>query len=387
MKRVIKLTEKDLTKIVEKVLLEQSVVGAPNFGMVNTNNDRGGAIRNIVSGANKANINPKGLKIGAGGKYDPKRKKDVEELQQKLIDLGLLKTTTGKPTGYFGELTQKALDRYMSGAGTPVTAKQKEKPKDSFFDRLKTYKPETQKSTGKLSPQVIKQLDYLKKNNLMGDEKFTILDDNQSMVHAFEPGYKLWKSYYVITGRDTSGDKVVVNDFYKKVWDQADFKSLFQGNFNKFMDNINNCIYGGGYKSGDWGKIEQTPAGVFRRTSGILDRYEDYLAQQSDEAVYGKKYISFETLDNKEINTAFHGTQLEPRVKVLTAKDIEKQSCKKRKMSKGCVNFKEPDILELNKWIGPHQKSIWLPSDGSSIVQVPLDVSEEGFSDFWQKYI
>ena len=35
MKKVIKLTESDLEQIVKRVIKEQSVIGAPNYGMTN----------------------------------------------------------------------------------------------------------------------------------------------------------------------------------------------------------------------------------------------------------------------------------------------------------------------------------------------------------------
>jgi len=60
----------------------------------------------------KEDINPKKLKFGDGGDKLPKFKRDVSILQQKLIDLGCLKTKSGKPTGYFGSLTDSALNTY-----------------------------------------------------------------------------------------------------------------------------------------------------------------------------------------------------------------------------------------------------------------------------------
>ena len=74
MKKIIRLTEQDLEKIVKKVLIEQKEI-----------------------------LNPKGLKFGDRGE-------DVKILQQKLMDKGLLKTNTMKPTGYFGPLTKNALE-------------------------------------------------------------------------------------------------------------------------------------------------------------------------------------------------------------------------------------------------------------------------------------
>jgi len=84
MKNIIKLTESDLEKIVQKVLNEQST----------------------------AIVNPKNLKFGDRGE-------DVRKLQQKLIDMGVLKLKQG-PTGYFGNMTQRALAR-AEGKPVPTT--------------------------------------------------------------------------------------------------------------------------------------------------------------------------------------------------------------------------------------------------------------------------
>jgi len=84
MRKIIKLTESDLGKIVQKVLNEQST----------------------------ASVNPKNLKFGDRGE-------DVRKLQQKLIDMGVLKLKQG-PTGYFGNLTQRALAR-AEGKPVPTT--------------------------------------------------------------------------------------------------------------------------------------------------------------------------------------------------------------------------------------------------------------------------
>lgn len=69
----------------------------------------------------KIDINPKNLKIGDGKGDRLNLKKDVSTLQQKLIDLGCLKTKTGKPTGYFGPLTDKALEDYNKKGSCKVS--------------------------------------------------------------------------------------------------------------------------------------------------------------------------------------------------------------------------------------------------------------------------
>lgn len=62
----------------------------------------------------ETNINPKNLKFGDRGD-------DVKKLQQLLMDKGLLKTTSMKPTGYFGKLTRAALEK---AKGVKNTSKQ-----------------------------------------------------------------------------------------------------------------------------------------------------------------------------------------------------------------------------------------------------------------------
>lgn len=73
-------------------------------------------LKNIISNLileQKVDINPKKLKIGDRGN-------DVVLLQQALINSGLLKIS--KPTGYFGNLTNKALIEYYNKSNPNVTA-------------------------------------------------------------------------------------------------------------------------------------------------------------------------------------------------------------------------------------------------------------------------
>lgn len=65
----------------------------------------------------ETNINPKNLKFGDRGN-------DVKKLQQLLMDKGLLKTTSMKPTGYFGRLTRAALAKAIGVKNEPVVSKQ-----------------------------------------------------------------------------------------------------------------------------------------------------------------------------------------------------------------------------------------------------------------------
>jgi hypothetical protein len=119
MKKIIKLTESDLTKLVKRVLKEQgyfdNVKLMPTAYQYNQERERENASSKAIP---KENINPKNLKVGSGGSDNPSQVADVNRLQTKLIALGLLKTKSGKPTGYFGDATKKALDTYNQSSGS-----------------------------------------------------------------------------------------------------------------------------------------------------------------------------------------------------------------------------------------------------------------------------
>lgn len=89
------------------------------------------------------NINPKNLKFGDGGLRNPNQVNDVKILQQKLFDGGFLKTNTMKPTGYFGNLTKSALEKYQQTQKTS-TQKNYGNPAD-----ITTYPPCIQRYTTK----------------------------------------------------------------------------------------------------------------------------------------------------------------------------------------------------------------------------------------------
>jgi peptidoglycan hydrolase-like protein with peptidoglycan-binding domain len=121
-KKIIKITESQLEDIVKKVLIEQgNMFGTAGAGMKSPFMDWKSYSKSRMEPWSK-NINPKGLKKGMGGNKDPKNVEAVKKLQAELIRLGFLDLTTG-PTGYFGGLTQKALDRYNSGETSKVGSK------------------------------------------------------------------------------------------------------------------------------------------------------------------------------------------------------------------------------------------------------------------------
>jgi len=123
--KIIKLTESDLQKIINKVLNEQNTINS------------------FVTPALFQNINLKNLKVGDGGRNSPEKRNDVIALQQILINSGDLKTKTGKPTGYFGNLTNAALNSYnqskSSEKGQNMKVVTKPEKETSFTDNVKNF--------------------------------------------------------------------------------------------------------------------------------------------------------------------------------------------------------------------------------------------------------
>jgi peptidoglycan hydrolase-like protein with peptidoglycan-binding domain len=105
MKKVIKLTESDLEQIVKRVIKEQSVIGAPNYGVIDWKGKQDYSKNNLPSGVvavQKALIR-KGYDVGkkgADGDFGPATKSAVIKFQ---------KDNSIKQTGNVGPITAKAL--------------------------------------------------------------------------------------------------------------------------------------------------------------------------------------------------------------------------------------------------------------------------------------
>jgi hypothetical protein len=219
-----------------------------------------------------------------------------------------------------------------------------------------------------VSDQVTRQLMYLKKNNFLSSEKFTILDDKNSRVHSFLPGYKLSHTYYVLTGKNR-GDQLktqTMRDWVKKHWKQTFSKLFKKMSFQEVANYVDTCYF----QQEEW-NIKNTPSGIFKRVNVVENFVSDWFATTFIEEDYGKRFISWETCEGKTIPFGFHGTKSESRLNVLNADNIKKQSCSKRKMTFGCINFKESDVLSISDFISQGQFSIWLPDTSNDIVEIP----------------
>jgi hypothetical protein len=106
--KIIRLTESDLTRIVKAVMNEQLFSNTPLMPYAYQFSNK----KSQQTPKETPNINPKNLKVGDGGQYNPDEVADVKILQQKLMALGFLKIKNA--TGYFGDTTQAALDAYTS---------------------------------------------------------------------------------------------------------------------------------------------------------------------------------------------------------------------------------------------------------------------------------
>lgn len=227
-----------------------------------------------------------------------------------------------------------------------------------------------QTKTKVTSKQVNNQLNYLKTNNLLKNEKFTILDDKNGIVYAFNPNYELYKSYPVITGQNI-GDELKSQTISKfitqnpKIILDALKKGLSKRSFKDFVHHIDNC-----YFNAEENKLKQTPSGIFQRAGNIENYINDAFLTAFVEKDYGKRYITWETLNGKTIPFGFHGTKNTERLQTFKLTDADLMSCK-RKMSFGCVNFRESDILDISNFITAGQKTIWLPNATDGIVTVP----------------
>lgn len=175
MKKIIKLTESDLEKIIQKVLNEQAIPGT-------SRPEDMGYLRDI---------NPSNLKLGDKGE-------EVKVLQQKLMKIGLLKTKSMKPTGYFGTLTNAALSKYLS---KPVKKPVKKQEKKQY----------------NLSPRIDTELGFIRQRGL-DDKPFFIYDPKDNLIYLFNTDSKLVDYSSVVDGADMQQEKEKAKAFTLEDW-------------------------------------------------------------------------------------------------------------------------------------------------------------------------
>ena len=225
MKKIIKLKESDIEIIVKRVLSEQGNM----FGTAGLGTDSAISSNRKTTPSQKVDINPKKLKMGDGGKSKPKQIADVKALQQKLMDLKLLKTDTMVPTGYFGSLTQKALDAYNGDKSVVSSQSKVDQPEkeDSWTDKVKKFC---------LSP--LKGLESLKNS-------FSL-----ASLNPLPPHWRAFMSF--LLGRT----KPINADFFK-----PEELKLIADRVNSYFPSDSKCrknkkCYVSFYQNTDWSKVK-----------------------------------------------------------------------------------------------------------------------------------
>jgi hypothetical protein len=347
MKKIVRISESDLVSLIKTFLFEQKV--------------------------DVKTINPNNLKLGYGTKNDPNSLKNiplVKELQKKLSKYEGCSSILGTIDGKFGKKTQMALNQVLKNGKCISTVTQAVNKNVGIEKDNKNIT-----SIAGLSKQVNKQLDYMITNNILATEKFTILDDKNSKVHAFLPGYELFKTYYVITGKNR-GDMLktqTMGDWVKENWRNVFSKLWTTKSLNQAADYVDNCYF----NQEQW-ELKNTPSGVFKRAGLVENFMGDLLATTFVSEDYGKRFITWQTCEGKTIPFGFHGTENKKRLDVLNQESIENQKSCRRKMSFGCINFKESDVLEIDSFIKSGQLTIWLPDQSDNIVEIPSNCVSSG---------
>lgn len=385
MRKIIKLKESELYGIINKIISEQT-----NYVQARPLIKRG-ARGQEVKDLQQILLNM-GYDLGpqgADGKFGPNTERAIRNFQ---------KTQNLTQTGIIDQQTRNLLSLSPSGTlfGTP-TGQKPTKPKPSKTTPtpvkpvpVKVTQPvddkKTKKPKGKFSSQVNRQLDYMRKNGILSNDRFTILDDKNNQVHAFNPNYELYKTFYVITGQNVGDDlkTQTMSDWVKENWQDVGKKffsswwertknfattgSVKQNTaFKDVADYVDSCYFG----QEQW-RIKNTPSGVYKRAGNVENFMNDWLATTFIAEDYGSRFITWETCGGKTIPFGFHGTKSTTRLANLPGgENFSKKLCRNRQMSFGCINFADNDVKDISSFITKGQITIWLPDASDNIVEIP----------------
>jgi hypothetical protein len=268
-------------------------------------------------------------------------------LQQKLIDKGLLKTKSGKPTGYFGNLTQSALSQYLNTSTTkgnsnskldrqPITPKPSNKkpiitptkvlqkkqfcephPKDNRVDpKLEVnYQPEAIKLRKLGIPQRTScEISFIKLRPEFTKKPFFVIDTRENLIYLFgTDGQFVAKSYTLDGAHGQSQDAKKIAQALMSFEEEITSIGLtYDDKIKKYKDrkgmtveNFDDRFYGNMEKIG----TRFFPKGIYSISN-----------LSTEDAYVGGKGNMFQikTLDGKEIGQAIHGFYNEPpRVEAL----------------------------------------------------------------------
>jgi hypothetical protein len=162
---------------------------------------------NLLNEEPVTNINPKNLKIGDGGKKNPQQVQDVKKLQQYLIDAGLLKTTSGKPTGYFGPLTNAALNSYLSGGKQKTPIQQKTSTQPNSLAKSIESSSNVEDLTG--SDRINKEIMYINARPQFNGKPFFLVDPKLNIVYAYDANHKFVAYSQSVAGADKQKERTI----------------------------------------------------------------------------------------------------------------------------------------------------------------------------------
>jgi hypothetical protein len=306
------------------------------------------------------NINPLNLSIGAGGKNNPKQVPAVKELQQKLIDKGLLKTKTGKPTGYFGNLTKNALDQYLLSSTNketlkpkidrqPITQKPSNKkpiitptkqfcephPKDNRVNpKLEVnYQPEAIKLNKIGIPKRLScEISFIKLRPEFTKKPFFVVDTRENLIYLFgNNGQFVEKSYTLDGAHGQSEDAKKIAQALMSF--EEEMKSIglsWDSKTKKYKDSKGKTVEN--YTDEYYDNIDKIGARFFPKGIYSIDN----LSTDKEYAGGEDNIFSIKTLDGKQISQAIHGFYNEPQ-------RVEALQRLKSKMGKS-FNPKNPNV-------------------------------------------
>jgi peptidoglycan hydrolase-like protein with peptidoglycan-binding domain len=269
------------------------------------------------------NINPLNLSIGAGGKNNPKQIPAVRLLQQKLIDKGLLKTKTGRTTGYFGNLTNAALSKYLDSSKTKVKPITKTKqfcephPKDNRVDpKLEVnYQPEAIKLRKLGIPQRTScEISFIKLRPEFTKKPFFVVDTRENLIYLFgTDGQFVAKSYTLDGAHGQSQDaKKIAQALMTFEEEMTSIGLSWDSKTRKYKDSKGKTVEN--YTDKFYDNIDKIGARFFPK--GIYSIHN--LSTDKEYAGGSNNIFNIKTLDGKQISQAIHGFYNEPpRVEAL----------------------------------------------------------------------
>jgi len=292
---------------------------------------------NTISEQGIENINPLNLSIGAGGKKNPNQIPAVKSLQQKLIDKGLLKIKTGRPTGYFGNFTNAALSRYQSQSTptekvkktptqtrtqTPTKTPQTKQfcephPKDNRVDpKLEVnYQPEAIKLRKLGIPQRTScEISFIKLRPEFTKKPFFVVDTRENLIYLFGTDSQFVAKSYTLDGAhgQSQDAKKIAQALMTFEEEMTSIGLSWDSKTRKYKDSKGKTVEN--YTDKFYNNIDKIGARFFPK--GIYSIHN--LSTDKEYAGGSNNIFNIKTLDGKQISQAIHGFYNEPpRVEAL----------------------------------------------------------------------